>query len=236
MNVLAIGNSFSQDATRYLNLAARNQGINIQVTNLYIGGCPLSTHFLNMIGDKKNYDLEVNCSSSGFKVSIKEALLAKEWDYITVQQVSHQSIDYSTYQPYLIELCGYIRKYQPKAKLVIHETWAYEADSQRLAMLNVETPDEMYAKLHEAYAKAATEACIHITIPSGKLMLELSKKVEKVHRDTFHATLGLGRYALALLWIKVLANADISQNSFNLFDAPVTQEEIDIAKRIIMEL
>ena len=80
MNVLAIGNSFSQDATRYLNLAARNQGINIQVTNLYIGGCSLSTHFLNMLGDKKNYDLEVNGSSSGFKVSIKEVLFVNHTD------------------------------------------------------------------------------------------------------------------------------------------------------------
>jgi hypothetical protein len=49
MNILTIGNSFSQDATRYIHQLATNQGVSgLYVANLYIGGCPLSLHFSNM--------------------------------------------------------------------------------------------------------------------------------------------------------------------------------------------
>ena len=40
MRVLAIGNSFSQDATTYLHQTAAAQGVALDVLNLYIGGCP----------------------------------------------------------------------------------------------------------------------------------------------------------------------------------------------------
>ncbi len=44
MNILAIGNSFSQDATRYLYDIALSDNVNIKVVNLYIGGCSLELH------------------------------------------------------------------------------------------------------------------------------------------------------------------------------------------------
>ena len=65
-------------------------------------------------------------------VSVLEALESDEWDYVTMQQVSHLSIDYSTYQPYLNELSQYVKKYVPNAKQLIHQTWAYEQGSERL--------------------------------------------------------------------------------------------------------
>ncbi len=53
--------------------------------------------------------LEMNGNSTGFYVSLKEALLNRDWDVITVQQVRSQSPDYDTYQPYLDKLVEYIR-------------------------------------------------------------------------------------------------------------------------------
>lgn len=44
MKILAIGNSFSQDATRYLQDIAASAGENLFVRNLYIGGCSLEMH------------------------------------------------------------------------------------------------------------------------------------------------------------------------------------------------
>ena len=41
MKVLAIGNSFSQDATRYLHQIAKANQFDLKVVNLYIGGCSL---------------------------------------------------------------------------------------------------------------------------------------------------------------------------------------------------
>ena len=38
MNILAIGNSFSQYATRYINAIAKADNVDLTVVNLYIGG------------------------------------------------------------------------------------------------------------------------------------------------------------------------------------------------------
>ena len=39
MKLLAVGNSFSQDACTFLHQTAQAQGLDLEVTNLYIGGC-----------------------------------------------------------------------------------------------------------------------------------------------------------------------------------------------------
>lgn len=117
INILSIGNSFSQDAQRYLNRIAKLDGVELKTFNLYIGGCPLSYHYRNMLSEERKYVLEMNGEYTGFFVSLKEALLNRDWDVITLQQVSSQAPCYDTYQPYLNELAEYIRKYAPKAKL-----------------------------------------------------------------------------------------------------------------------
>ena len=60
MNILAIGNSFSEDATRYLHGIARADGETLKVANLYIGGCSLGWHDRNMLSDEKAYELQYN--------------------------------------------------------------------------------------------------------------------------------------------------------------------------------
>ena len=91
MDILSIGNSFSQDAQRYLHQIAGADGMVLNCCNLYIGGCSLSTHHRNMLSQDKAYALEMNGVSTGFKVSLDEALLNRDWDIITVQQVSQES-------------------------------------------------------------------------------------------------------------------------------------------------
>ena len=51
MKVLAIGNSFSQDATHYLHKIAASDGVEMKVVNLYIGGCSLEQHWKNIQAD-----------------------------------------------------------------------------------------------------------------------------------------------------------------------------------------
>ena len=237
MNILAIGNSFSQDATRYIHQIARADGVEINVANLYIGGCPLFKHFQNIMADAKEYELDYNGSRTLFKVSLKEALLNREWDYITVQQASGYSINYDAYQPYLNELVAYVKKYAPKAKIVVHETWAYEQDSEKLKNLGYTDHKDMYNDLKNAYEKAAKDINADAVIKSGTLLQKLiDKGMGKVHRDTFHATLGAGRYALGLLWYKTLTRNDIANNTFCDFDEEVTDEQIKIIKSCIEEL
>ena len=48
VRILAIGNSFSEDAAYYVHPMAAAAGIDVKIVNLYIGGCSLETHWRNM--------------------------------------------------------------------------------------------------------------------------------------------------------------------------------------------
>ncbi|MBQ4087559.1 MAG: DUF4886 domain-containing protein [Clostridia bacterium] len=205
INVLAIGNSFSQDATRYLRKVAQAAGDDIKVVNLYIGGCPLWRHYKNICEDAPAYSLEIDGESTGFFVSIRQALLTREWDFVTMQQVSNQSPDYDTYQPYLDALSDYVLTYSPKAKQVIHQTWAYENGSARLCEeLGYQADAEMFEKVRQSYAQAADDISADLIIPSGEAMLLAANQGFSMHRDTFHASYGIGRYLLAATWYEAL--------------------------------
>ena len=238
MNILSIGNSFSQDAQRYLHRIARADGFSLNTFNLYIGGCSLSHHYRNMLSEKDVYSLEMNGESTGFKVSLKEALLNRDWDVITIQQVSGESPDYDTYQPYLDKVIEYVKLCVPKAKIVIHQTWAYEQDSQRLNInLGYSDHTDMFKDVKASYEKAAEAIDADFIIPSGEVFQRLiANGIEKVHRDTYHASLGIGRYALGLIWYKVLSGNDIKNNTFCDFDEEISAQKIEIAKKSVAEV
>ncbi len=238
MNVLSIGNSFSTDAQRYIYRIGKADGVTVTTFNLYIGACSLSEHFRNMLNDAKLYELEMNGQSTGFFVSLKEALLNRNWDVVTIQQVSGQSTNYNTYQPYLNKLIEYIRLCVPKAKIALQQTWAYEENSHRLTVeKGYEHHADMLRDIKAAYQKAAEESDVDFVIPSGELFgLLCDLGIGKIHRDTFHATLGAGRYALGLLWYSVLTGKDVKNNTFSDFDEEITAEQVEIIKKCVSDV
>ena len=232
IKVLAIGNSFSQDATRYLKQIADCAGEPMTVVNLYIGGCSLATHYKNMNNDDKRYSLEFNGEATGFYVSIREALQSREWDYVTMQQASPFSFNYATYQPYLNALSEYVCFHAPHAIQVMHQTWAYEDGSKILTEdVKYETSEQMFADVREAYACAADEIGAAI-IPSGEAMQLAVEQGYKMHRDTFHASLGIGRYLLGATWFETLTGKSILGNSFDRLDIAVDKNELEKMQEI----
>lgn len=227
MKVLSIGNSFSQDAQRYLHKLAKKEGDLFKTANLYISGCSLRTHYLNCLENNTNYTFEFNGENTGIHVSIKQALISDEWDVVTLQQASHFSAKFETYSPYIEYIADYVKKYCPHAKIYIHQTWAYEDGSDRLKnVAGYENAKEMFDDICTSYEKASKLIKADNIIPSGRAMLNFEQMgAEKIHRDTFHASFGPGRYLLALTWYKALTGKDITDNNFNEFDAPVSQEE-----------
>lgn len=227
MKILSIGNSFSEDAQRYLYKLAKQDGTELWTENLYIGGCSLCSHFINVVEDHVAYDLHINGEFTGTRTSIKQALMSEDWDVVTLQQSSQYSARYETYEPYIEEIANYVRQYCPKAKIYIHQTWAYEEGSLRLAKIGrFATEKDMFEAIRSACEKSA--ALIHADgiLPSGKAMyLSTKMGIDKIHRDTYHASAGAGRYLLALLWYKALTGKDITNNTFNEFDVPVSDTE-----------
>jgi hypothetical protein len=165
MKILSIGNSFSCDATRYLHGIAHADKVDIESVNLYIGGCPLDRHFRNLKGDYRAYELYFNGQATGFNMSIKEALLSREWDVVTIQQASGKSAFYDTYQPYADNLIAKICELAPQAEIVIQQTWSYAPYDGRLEKWKM-TPKEMYEALKKAYAQLAAKHGLRI-IPTA---------------------------------------------------------------------
>ena len=229
MKILAIGNSFSNDAMRYLHRLAKREGEEIKTVSLYIGGCPLRKHYLNILDDNAAYDFVFNGQSTGLFVSVRQALVSDDWDFVTLQQASHFSGDWGSYQPYLSALADYVRKYCPKAQLLMHQTRAYEAESEKLRNIGYETPEKMMIDIRNAYHNAAKAIHAEGIIPSGEAMLAaVQNGIGKIHRDTFHASYGAGRYLLALTWYRTLTGNDVSKNDFDEFDEPVTPQQREI--------
>ena len=234
MKVLSIGNSFSQDAQRYLHAIAKAEGVELKTVNLMIGGCSLRTHYLNVLNGEPNYGFEMNGVQTLIRVTLSQALASDDWDVITLQQASHFSPYYETYDPYIAHIAEYARKYCPKAKIFIHQTWAYESGSAKVQKLGYERSEEMFKDIEASYAKAFELVKADGMIPSGRAMLNASKfGIEKIHRDTFHAGLGAGRYLLGLTWYKALTGNDITNNTFNDFDEPVSDEERQIVIKAV---
>ena len=92
VKVLAIGNSFSEDAVeQHLHDLAAADGIDVIIGNLYIGGCSLKKHLANAESDNPAYRYR-KIGTDGKMEQIKgctleHGLLDEEWDYISFQQL-----------------------------------------------------------------------------------------------------------------------------------------------------
>ncbi len=230
IRVLSIGNSFSQDAQRYLHKVAENENVDMKCVNLYIGGCSLRRHYVNMLDDKADYSFEFNGSTTGIAVSIKQALISDEWDYVTLQQVSHEAPFFDTYLPYLEKLAAYVRLYSPKTKILLHQTWAYEQGSARLQEIGFSDQHDMLREIVASYQKAAEQIQADGIIPCGeKMMQAIEHGIKQVHRDTFHADLGIGRYLLSLTWYHAITGQKPTKD-FKEFDVAVSEDDLKIIK------
>lgn len=222
MKVLSIGNSFSQDAHRWLYDVCKSAGKEIYNVNLYYGGCSLYQHWDFYINDKQEYDYEIKGEPLR-KIGLMEALKAEKWDVITYQQASHDSGIYDKYQPFLCDLHKVVKEVCPDAKFYIHKTWAYEIDSPHGSFVLYNHDQKyMYECLSEAYAKAAESIGVDV-IPVGDVIQYLRDNTKEfdyknggltLNRDGFHLSYDYGRYAAALAWYCKLFDGNANEVSF----------------------
>lgn len=222
IKIIAVGNSFSQDATAYLDRICEAGNVNVFVRNLYIGGCPLDAH-VNNISSGTLYEYQARGENTGIKVTLTEGLMLENWDVITFQQASHFSGMKNTYFPYIYTLSEYAKSLHPNAKQYVHETWAYEHEFSRDVFVNEykNSQEFMYNKLKEAYSLAAASISAPI-IPSGDVIQALRTKAPfdykngglSLNRDGTHLSLDYGRYAAAATWYEIIPGGDIRANSF----------------------
>ncbi len=224
VRILAIGNSFSQDAVeQYLYELCAAEDIEVVIGNAYIGGCSLERHVNNAREDAPAYQYRkiVNGEKTNTKgVSLLEVIRDEAWDFISLQQASGFSGQYETYERSLPELAAYVRQNasNPDMKLMMHQTWAYESTSTHKAFANY---DKDQAKMFKAIVKSVYRAApklahTDLVIPSGTAIQNGRTSFVGDHftRDGYHLNLDYGRYTAACTWFEAIFGRDVTQNAY----------------------
>lgn len=220
MKILAIGNSFSQDATAYIEDIAVSCGHpDIIAANLYIPGCPLSRHAENLQTNAMDYEYQRH-GEKLYKANIRDTLSAENWDVVTMQQVSGLSGIESSFHPYIEEVYHTVRSACPRAQILLHRTWAYETGSTHSDFVRYENNrGKMDDAIEAAYQKLSKELSLSV-IPVGNIISALIKMPEfnpecggiSLYRDKFHLSLTYGRYAAACVWLRTICGLDIGKD------------------------
>ncbi len=226
MNVLSIGNSFSNNAHRYLPQMAKAAGKELMLCNLFIPGCSLETHWNNWRKEEEAYVYEVYLPGETEMrnpdgLALHDVVEDEDWDVITLQQCSHLSGIEESYSPYLAELAAYCRMVKPEAKIMLHQTWAYEKGCLKpeFAEYYHNDQDEMYRMLTECYAKAAKEAEIDLIIPSGRAWQTARQTFigDRLTCDGFHGN-EMGCFLAGACFYEMIFGESITKNPFMLPD------------------
>ena len=214
--VLAIGNSFSQDAVEHLYKIAQDCGADkVVIGNLYIGGATLSQHWANANSDSASYLYSKNTTGTmqnTQNTSIRTALMDEKWDYISIQQASGDSGVSSTYNSDLTNLIAYVKanSKNPDAKIVWHMTWAYQADSTNAGFAKYDNDQmTMYRAITGAVQeKIVPNSDIAAIIPTGTAIQNMRTSYigDTLTRDGFHLSLNLGRYIAGVTYVKALTD------------------------------
>lgn len=213
LRVLAIGNSFSEDAIEnYLHELGVAAGKEMVVGNLYIGGAPLSLHWQNILEDNNAYryrktDVDGNKQEAS-NTSIRAALGDEEWDYISVQQASPLSGQFDHYKTPLAGLFGYLKgATDGRAKIIFHQTWAYAADASHDGFAHYNRNQQtMYEAIMDASRQATQWVPIDLLVPAGTAIQNARTSFigDNLTRDGYHLDLGIGRFTAACTWFEAL--------------------------------
>ncbi|MFA5692258.1 MAG: DUF4886 domain-containing protein [Acholeplasmataceae bacterium] len=244
IKVLSIGNSFSVDAFAFLYDIGRANGIEIIFGIAHIGGGTLEEHANSLDNEDKiyTYYLTNHPIISKDKLNLREILEDQDWDFITFQQGSHYSGMWETYIPYLEDLKNYVVNIKPEVELLIHQTWAYEYNSNHSGFPNYNNSQEqMHNQIVSSYQNASDLINASKIIPSGDAF-KIARKNNVFNpeegglpltRDGYHASYLHGRYLIAATWFEALTNLSILENDLTV--RGISNDELLVLKNAAHE-
>lgn len=224
VRILAIGNSFSEDAIEhYLYGLAKAGGYKVIIGNLYVGGAPLDLHWKNASENKTAYNYrKIDVTGRKEKrpnTSIAIAIADEQWDYISFQQASPKSGLYETYVEPLPLLFKYVkeRATNPKVKYIWHQTWAYAQNSTHKGFVSYDKDQmKMYKGITDASAKVNKLIAIDLVIPAGTAIQNARTSFvgDNMTRDGYHLDLNIGRYTASCVWYEAIFKTNVIGNSY----------------------
>ena len=175
IRVLAIGNSFSQDAVeQYLYELGREVGVELIIGNGYRAGQGFASHWRDVTEENNTFEyrkvvrgMRTNKPHSSLRTLVED----EPWDYITVQQASPESGLYGTFEPCISELLSYASALcpNPDVQMGYHMTWSYAMDSTHGGYANYGSNQQtMYDSICQSVQQAlAIHPEMVLMVPSG---------------------------------------------------------------------
>ena len=223
IRILAIGNSFSEDAVeQYLYELFVAAGQEVVIGNLYIGGCTLERHWGNTSNGKTDYCYRKIVG--GVKTETKNTTLLygvqdEPWDIISLQQASGVSGLYQSYTPYLPNLIEWLKLNAPKKdfRLAWHQTWAYASSSMHGEFPNYGSDQmTMFNAIVGCVRNLMKDNSFDILIPSGTAIQNARTSIlgDSFNRDGYHLEVNYGRYTAACTWFEAISGHSVVGNPY----------------------
>jgi len=225
LKVLAIGNSFSEDALEaHFWGIANAAGKQVVVGNMYVGGADLDTHAANATSDANTYsyrkieqDGTRNVTSN---FSISDAVADENWDFISFQQASYDSGLYDTFVTPLPIVYDVVEGLNSapctNTSYVLHKTWAYAQNSTHPGFPNYNNDQmTMFNGIIDSYNQAENLIPADMVIPAGTAIQNgrTSFLGDGFTRDGFHLN-DLGKYTASCTWFEMLFGESVLGNSY----------------------
>ena len=239
LRILAIGNSFSEDAVEQnLYELGREAGFNFIIGNAFRGGQGLESHWKVVSQGERAFEYRkvVDGKKTNRKQVPLDSIVTDEaWDIITLQQVSQDAGLYATYDPYLQNLLNYVKDKTTgrNVRYGFHQTWAYSQDAKHKGFANYEgNQDRMYESIVDAVKRTMNgHHELTFVVPSGTAIqnARTSPLGDHMNRDGYHLEKAAGRYTVACTWLEALTG--ISAVGFTYRPKTISASVAAIAQR-----
>ena len=236
-SLLMIGNSFSDDTVQWVNEICDALDIEVNIANLYIGGCDLNTHYRNLTNDKSSYEYrkynkETKKWVTKSSTSISQALMDEEYDIVSLQQASGSSGISSTYEN-LSHIIDELQFLNEDLKFIFNMTWAYQQNSTHsdFGKYNKSQLNMYESIINAVQEEVETNEYIDLIIPNGTSIQNARTSFigDNLTRDGYHLSYDFGRYIAGLTLVSKLTGTVINDISY----APVGVNEN--YKRVALE-
>ena len=243
VSILFLANSFADDTIQYMPEIARDVGYDLDLYNLYIGGCDINRHINNIINKEKAYELRIynkekQVWEARYDVVSTSFIPSKRWDYIVLQQSSYFSglpngLDNIEK---LVELIKSLAN--PDVKFIWNMTWSYPHYSDLEVFKKEYKNDSNF--MYKSIIKNVKEYILPNNdfvkiIPNGTALGNVREciKDELLYRDGFHLSYQFGRFLAGLTATSAIVDKDITNVKFHPIE--IDEETIELYKRCVKD-
>ena len=213
IKILTFGNSYSVDSYEWLPRIFLSAGYDeVILGHLCNGGCNINNHWSNVDDDTENdYDASYGESVNGKRpddlndegLSLRDkyinAISRHEWDFVVIQHGPNHVEKRESYSQ-LRDLLDFIKSHlkSTETKFIYHMIWKYNDT------VNGGSTAYFYEDILDITKNLVLREPEFVgVIPSATMRQNLMSSYltdKDISRDYGHMSLGLGRYALGLLW------------------------------------